>query len=405
MLSETRGLNTPSRPLSKAQFDSLRERIQRDSPRLYRDKHLSAARSGSLTTPGTPIAHNIVSKGTITDPATELRSRSLFDGLESFRSPLQNIIAAEPNEELQIYPVKMNTDSLPLNAATNGAALGQNSHDTNICYGVAQFGSYENPVLRQLASRNINKELEIQTIVTNVVAILLWNLITKFALLVFTDTSHGASLVALIHYKLQRSDFICKIMKHPLYYLLNDNVNYSRCNIFIHLLMAYNIVSATCRLLSKMKTSDLNLTPRQRQLLGLDHVQIKTTGAPQKPKMLFQDSGSLIQDHHIRTTAGGAQQHSNGLPTNKPSTPYLFKSLETPLKARQKATENSLLKRPRQTGPNIFNTDTQATKLNKTYLKNDLPSQNLIENASNTGYIPSNKYAYKMGTPSIRRRI
>ncbi|SCU96752.1 LANO_0E14268g1_1 [Lachancea nothofagi CBS 11611] len=334
--------STPVKNVSGEKFRNVREKIGRESPYLYRSKHLSEVgkdnegNSGSGPQPG---------------------------------------------------PNKVSND-IPQNDRPAESA-------------VTSF-AFENPVLEQYSRRIVNKELETRRIISNFLALLLWNLGVKFLELFLHHTSHGIGLQRKL------SKWVQELLIYRLYPHADlDNSQWVRnatltnvSHVF-HLVIFYNVIVSLWRLLVKsqnVKIDDLRLNHRQKQLLGVSDTPVTNKLLPQVT--LANRDHPKSQVPHLASNSGTSESHVS------PSTStFLFKSLQTPMKSREQNSASVGVRSEYVKKINAFG-ELRNPLLKKTSLT---PSQNstnpLMTPINRNGYIPSSKYAYMRDSPSPRKRL
>lgn len=368
---------TPSRPITREQFHSLRQKMVKESPRLYKNKILSDPSerpSGKIrSAPVTPRNYVEETRGA---RGTLLRDTNLVD------------LNSRQLSEL-------NADVVSGEDKTASGELGKQASNA------AEPGNYENPVLNKLASRTVNKEMETQIIVTNLVVLAMWDLFTKF-LKIFLDYSHFGKVIASLAQekfsKLKLGIWIYRLNRE--FPWLVKRLSWSSVDTVFHLVVAYNVIGSLWRLLSKVRVSDLNLNSSQRELLGL------------QPNDVFTDSHAssssskkphVILDQNKRVP----RAEKDGENSTTPSTPFLFKSLETPLKAKQREQtqkqQRTQLDLQRQAqSASVSKVNAFGSNFDKIESR---PVPWTTSQINPAGYIPSSKYAYMMSTPSPRKRM
>ena len=70
---------------------------------------------------------------------------------------------------------------------TDSKPSSQSQNDTPMF----KLGNFESPVLKELSRRTVNKEMETQRIMTNVIAFAFWNLLVKFIKFFWNNTHVG----------------------------------------------------------------------------------------------------------------------------------------------------------------------------------------------------------------------
>ncbi|CAR26468.1 ZYRO0B10406p [Zygosaccharomyces rouxii] len=352
-------LATPSRPISREQFTSLRQRVAKDSPKLYKNKILSGP-NGQLDvhTNQHKLSHT-GGKGTpVATTSTVTRSSP----------PISQVPASTSNE----------------------------------------IGSFENPVLHTLAQRTVNKEWETQRLVVNIIAWAIWDLLSKFCSTLAKHSKIGKEWVSWINRELVQRNinsnnsivgFFNRFYNR--YPSLWNKLNWSNLNFMFHLIVIINILFSLRRLLSKVKTDDLPLNENQRQLLGV----------------VDQSDDSIVHHELVKESELVSSKESNTAPPEPPNTPFLFKSLETPMKSRQKQEADSIISK--NVTQSAFVNRVNAFGLSQSALSNRMhPNTKNISNSSTglfpsglaatpagkTGYIPSSKYTYMMNSPTPRKK-
>lgn len=315
---------TPVRPVSREQFRSLRQKMVKESPGLYRNKVLS-------------------------DP-------SLRTTLQSKSAPLI------PNHREEI-------------------AEKDEVEETN---DESSLGNFESPVLRQLASRTVNKELETQIIVTNLITLSIWDLVTKFSKIFLDYSPIGRRVLEFVHERFWKWKLGIWVYKfHRERPTLARLMTWSSLDTLLHIVVAYNVVASLWRLFSRVKVDDLNLTKSQKELLGLDSLQSASAPTISKPHVILDQGKPVAKPDELRESGESV-----------PATPYLFKSLETPLKAKQREQRQQIDLQRQGLGTTVSKINAFGSNFNK------------IESTSGlNGYIPSSKYAYMMSSPSPRKRM
>ncbi|CCK73026.1 Pom34p KNAG_0M01730 [Huiozyma naganishii CBS 8797] len=364
----------PSRPLSRDQMQTLRMRVVEESPRLYRDNLLS-------------------------DPVSQ--------------------VVQQQKLHQQQQQQKQTVRKMDAPAETVGAAG----------FRSANLGSFENPVLDKVISRTINKESEFQVVVTNVLIFFLWNLLYKSTQLLLEHSAYGRKLSKQCMqtlWSLQRAH----PRWGPLWQLFQDAsvVKADYLNHLVGIVLGFNIVTALFKLRSRINTRDLELTQRQRELLGLDprnHPQGDTKGGHiTKPHVVISSSNTdrSAQNSRLSRDSQSSAGSTGSAQQSPPPTPFLFKSLQTPLKskqtdAKQQQTPHLPHTKVSAFGNNPLTTDRkqqvrfpfqetgQGTGVasSTASMADHLPkTPNLT---ANKGYIPSSKYSYMMNSPSPMKSL
>lgn len=372
---------TPSRPISREQFTSLKQRVATDSPKLYKNKVLS----GPNEKVKTQTNHQNGSSDSLKNVSTTAASKS--------------------------------TSNLDLNVTSELPKATPSLVETG------KIGSFENPVLHTLAQRTVNKEWETQRLIVNIIAWAIWDLMAKFFNTLAKHSKIGRQLVLWINRELipsnshsssnishDRGNNISSFFKgvYDRYPSFWEKLNWSNLNLLFHLIVVVNILVSLWRLFSKVKTDDLQLNENQRQLLGVVDQYSN-----------FDEQHDDYLHHHEQLVKGPeliSSRESNATPPEPPNTPFLFKSLETPMKSRQKkefvndsvqnVTQSAFVNRLNAFGlsPSFGN---RLNSNSKGVLKPDIdklfPASMAATPAGKTGYIPSSKYTYMMNSPTPRK--
>lgn len=338
--------STPSRPVTQERYASLREKVVRESPYLYKNKVLS-------------------------NPVKQEKQENKSTGVK-----LSNAFSPRADYEKK---------------AVEGDVL--------LTGGDGTLGAFENPILAQYSRRIVNKELETRRIISNLLAVLIWNLILRFLNLFLDHTQRGS----------QWSEWLAKWVQEKIVYRINPYTDLEQSrwisllslgNIshVFHLVVFYNVTVSFWRLLVKsqhVKVDDLHLNYRQKQLLGVsDTPQVSHT----LPKVTL---AAASQDTPVKSATGAP------VPV-KPSTQpvFLFKSLQTPQKSKERAAaEHAGIRSEQVNKVNAFG-DLRTSVLRNVSLT---PAQDsnvgLTVPITRTGYIPSSKYAYMRDSPSPRKSM
>lgn len=360
---------TPSRSISREQFQSLRQKMVKESPRLYRNKLLSdpseKSKLKSHSAPATPRNYLIGSSGPVLREGLNTSDSRSDEVSEDKNSMINNVVDAT----------------------------------------VAEPGNFENPVLKKLASRTVNKEMETQIIVTNLIVLAIWDLFTKF-LKVFLDYSHlGRFLISAVQekfWKLKLGLWIYR-MNRELPWLMK-RLSWSNIDTLFHLIVAFNVIGSLWRLFSKIKVNDLDLNRSQKELLGLqsddEYAGSFATHFPSKKPHVIVDQNKNVS---------GPRDKGIEASSSTPPTPFLFKSLETPLKAKQRQ-QNQQQQQQRNQVELQRQTQSAAVSRVNVFGSNfgkieSKPVPWTTSHVGPAGYIPSSKYAYMMSSPSPRKRM
>ena len=292
----------------------------------------------------------------------------------------------------------------PKQSKSKNPEMVTNNTDTDL----SKLGNFENPVLEKLVKRSINKELEFRKLVVNIVSLSLWNLTVKFTNYFINYTDMGQELLlqlrvymlALIR-KLNQSGIT--LLKYQNWAVLSASLcDFEHINLVVHLVVLYNLLVASWRLFSSIKTSDLNLNSKQRRLLGLDPID--------------QSASSMETKNHWGARNSGGYRRVNKV-AELPRTPFLFKQSNLPdsmdIPEVSEIVDGGDIK-PRK---DTFGTGQQSAislignhngsngSLNSD-VNRDVGFSGYMGNKTqrtgyNVGYIPSEKYTYMMGSPRI----
>ncbi|KAL3230481.1 hypothetical protein RNJ44_00930 [Nakaseomyces bracarensis] len=349
----TRNNFTPVRPLSREQFHSLRERVVRETPRMYKSTGTTEPRSVGKT----PIPL----KAPATAPPVTITTSAITPTAKA--TPL-----------LQDPLVNMSEHEL----------------------------MYESPVLETLASQSVNKGLEIQRVVVNLIAYAVWNLVLNFGSFYLTHTASGRALrdewltvdrlVVLLH-----------IPRYPaLLSLLHNYISMEYVRHMFTLLVIYNVMSSILRLVKRVNSRELKLSERQKMLLGFSEQNGTNT---KKPHSVLKQN---IQKDKIPAPTASTEAPA----AVSPPPPYLFKTMESPMKKKmeQSGRPSSLFTSNNTNRSNAFSSsmvpsnNTKSVSFEPTIEYTRRTSVISTSTSMNgAGYIPSNKYAYMMNTPSPRK--
>ena len=287
----------------------------------------------------------------------------------------------------------------------HGVESDQSKDDTsqmvanNTAANLNKLGNFENPVLEKLVKRSINKELEFRKIIVNIVSLSLWNLTVKFTSYFITYTDMGQEL--LLQLRVYWVSLIRKLNQSGIPLLGFKNwaasaspYNFEHVNLIVHLLVLYNLLVASWRLFSSIKTSDLNLNSKQRRLLGLDPVGRSTSSMDN-------------QDHQ---EAGNSGFRRVNKVAELPRTPFLFRQSNLPDSRDIPEASEILNGEDAKTRKDTFGTGQQSVT---SFIENhngpnvnrttgfSRYTENKTQTGHNVGYIPSEKYTYMMGSPRI----
>lgn len=354
-------LSTPSRPLSREQFFSVRERIVKDTPKLYQGRSIA------------------------TDEKKERTDERVFTPTSSI-----NIFSHKSQEPIQQTVERQTVQS----------------HD---------LGFFENPVLEKLAERSVNKSLEVQKIINNVLLYLLWNLITKFILLYLDHTSSGQK----VRKNWLQTDQILALLHMPNNKAAENAIDLlfsvSSFNKAFRGLVLYNVLMSIFALVGKVKISDLKLNQRQKNLLGFIGQGETSNLRRIEPSnlMLKQNSKKTTENTKDQRVSSGINKKNTESQVSAP--PYAFRSIQTPMKKKMEEERNSNMNSvSNNVNPlvrsNIFNNNA-STGNNRSVNFAELHHSDIVRrnstittlNDTSAGYIPSSKYTYMMDTPSPRK--
>ncbi|SCU82840.1 LAME_0C03070g1_1 [Lachancea meyersii CBS 8951] len=339
---------TPVKNVSQEKFKSLREKVGRESPYLYRTKQLSdVTKKPSRDTRG-----SVLELGSDSAPKTEKRGTQ------------------EP---------------------------------TSVESGPVAF-AFENKALSQYSRRIVNKELETRRIISNLVALLLWNLGVKFLTLFLHHTAHGINIQRTL-IKWAQELVIYRLYPHAdlEYSLWSRTATIANISHVFHLIIFFNVTVSLWRLVLKsqnVKIDDLHLNNRQKQLLGVSE--------PSTSSKLPMQASQAKQSHIGSETQSSIplQLDNVNLAKRNPSPVYLFKSLQTPLKSRQQ--ESLLFTGVRSAHVKKVNAfgDLNTSSLKRASLTPPQTTSNAFMTPKNrNGFIPSSKYAYMRDSPSPRKTL
>ncbi|SCV03520.1 LAMI_0H08812g1_1 [Lachancea mirantina] len=351
--------STPQKSVTAVQLASLREKVVKESPALYKNKVLSS-----------PLG------------SVGLQQPSAFG-----RSGTPALSPAVPQ-----------TATIPAAnaAATETVSPLDHAEDSDLYQQQMRLGKFENPVLDSFSSRIVNKELESRRIIYNAIGLLVWNLALKYYQLFLYRTDTGGYIMHRIesfctrHATVRIGPQINLNTTEWLAYVTLDNVSH-----LLRLVMLFNIVVSLWKLLIKaqsIKIDDLHLNQKQKQLLGLIDTP---SNSKILPRVMLSSSESRPVPELLEVK-------------KPPAHPFLFKSLRTPLKAR-----NSLVNNDKQSASafvdkvNAFGnlqraSDAQTSTPVPVTSAATVP---VTAPVNRSGYIPSSKYLYMMDSPSPRKRM
>ena len=351
-----KNFSTSSRPITRDQLNTIKQRFVKETPGLYQRNILSY-----------PKENKQPAETTRKDPLFNLRNLSLNNGLTSENKSS----IPSPNEEIITDQEQTNSNSL-------------------------QLGNFENPVLNKLLKRSVNKEYEFSKIVTNIIGLSIWNLVINFIDLFIKHSSMGKQMYGSIYKQIWNMKWIHIIYSNTTMKSVIDNITSRNINYLFHIVVSYNLLIATWRLFSNGKIDDLNLTNKQKQLLGIQNDQNKS------------EKREMNKPHIIETNRTNNNINSN-IVREAPVTPFLFKSMKSPLRAREEQ-ENSNVNNTfgnthnhhEFTKTNVFG-DIRRTAINNNYNNTyDTPMTNttaVSTTQTNKAYVASPKYTYLMNSP------
>ena len=177
-------------------------------------------------------------------------------------------------------------------------------------------------------------------------------------------------------------------MKSIIDKLTSQNINY-----LFHIIVCYNLLIATWRLFSNGKINDLNLTNKQKQLLGIQDNQNKN----QKREM--------NKPHIIETNRNNDTTNSN-MVRDTPMTPFLFKSMKSRLTVREEQETINMNNAFGHTNNHEFSKSNIFGDIRRTAINNNYnnayatPMTNVTSTVqTNKAYVASPKYTYLMNSP------
>ena len=269
----------------------------------------------------------------------------------------------------------------------------------------------ENPILNKFINKSINREFEFHKLIINIVSLFILTLFIKILKLTYhifnnNNNNNNSHINKLNNWNFYSIKFFQLLFENI------DNIKY-----LLNLIISFNIIVSLIKLLSYSKfntvitnsstnnisTTSTNkpykLSNRQKDLLGLNQNETHDTD-----QYLMKKPYKIQLDNNINTTTTDPGNHGDKL---VPKTPYIFKSLNTPLQkdiqlqSQQdngfvQSTLNNHLKTNNNNNFNIFKkpyTTTTTTMETST-----------LSNSQKFNYTPSNKYAYLMNSPSPMKR-
>lgn len=322
-----------------------------------------------MSTTATPIKAFTPRKRIESDRLETLRAKIIKESSNLYKLPSDSSSASTPTSPTKAFE---QSRILHNNVPTSAPSLKQEElnrqHDrsTNQIGSIAKkFGSdslpsieWEHPELNKIEKRIVNKELETKKVMINLILLLSSNLIYNFLDLIYK-----------------------KIINMELFELNNPiNFNFKNLLIFFQLLFLWNIINGLYKVLKPQdQFTDLNLTPHQRELLGL----------PQVPTM--NTSFEIIKP----TTTNTSRTISSEKPEKESFKLSPKKTSHTPIASPMASPSKSF-------SPKKISNQGQQQQSRVLQLKNqELPK---TPNQSTPTYIPSPKYYYRMDSPSRTRR-
>ena len=379
----SRNFASPSRSMSPEQLHSIRQRLVTDTPKLYKDNVLSYP---DLQPPRQPEIgsskygmHVPADSNQHKDPSFHLQNLSLHDS-KTAATTTTNQQQEQRDEVLMDDFSRMDT----------------------------KLGDFENPALQKLLKRSVNKEQEFSTFVTNIISLSLWNLFSNFVKLFVSHTTTGKQLRVQLYKKINRVDWIQDILANEYVKYVAGTVTWNRVNCAFHLLVCYNLVLSVWRLLSNGRTSDLHLSAKQRQLLGLKGGKGKGS---QHSGSNDISAASMRKPHIIQTRKPNDAADNNRVIPDQAETPFLFKSLKTPNRAKQNEpaqTQNLPYTQPKfqQTAQfggrsSVFGDVQRAGPGYGSAMGNQArqPAAQFQQQPVNKAYVASPRYSYIMNSP------
>ncbi|CDO94942.1 unnamed protein product [Kluyveromyces dobzhanskii CBS 2104] len=386
---------TPTRPLSQQQFQSLRERAIKQSPSLYKHKVLSdpTRKVEAVKVQATPAFSGKISTSLNVreaEPVAPANARPVFTDKRDQWSVKKQTARETSSDLLPDEPLGQQ-DLIESNFSGDSA--------------IDKLTDFENPALATFTSRMVNKELEMRRLLTNVVVVLIWNLISKFVFLFFHFTTSGAQLRNEL-YRFMLKNIVYKVNPQAnLNSFWFNLLSWQFATSLFHTIVLYNIASCLWNLLVKAQNldmSDLHLTEHQKSLLGITEET--------------SDSGfasSLNVKNRNFDLAGNKDANSafkslNEVGSKSGNKPFIFKSLQTPMKMRElnsvqqaEARKNHVSFSLQPKKVNAFGIDpvvnNASAAANSATLARSQPG-------THPGYIPSNRYTYMMDSPSSMKK-
>ncbi|CCH43135.1 Nucleoporin [Wickerhamomyces ciferrii] len=276
---------------------------------------------------------------------------------------LRSKIVSESSNLYKIPSLKSNqlplkTPSFPKNELNNGLQKNQgvpsyikNGHNGQQSQNSSIAIEWEHPDLIKIEKRIINKELETKKTVLNILLLLSLKLIFNFINLIWIKLIDPS-----ISYEFEFLNYSNKLL------------------FFLQIICFINIIYGLYKIFKPQdQFTDLNLTPNQRELLGLNQIPTTITKSQQQQAQPQTQASQSIQ---------------SDLKTKKSNTP-----IASPMSSPSKQFSP---KKPTSSIPTTATTTTTGTAQN-----NKIQS---LKDISTPTYIPSPKYYYRMDSPSRSRR-
>lgn len=418
-------MNPLNANITNEEFRTLRNRLINETPNFYKDKSVirNPNTFNNLTDNFANIninnairndnTYNTNGSNNITDIANS--RGDFYDSKADIQSKnkLNPNMSQQESNYLNNYSGEDNTKTDTSNQ--------DDSNEQNIT-----IGDYENPILEKIINRSINKENEFKIIITNITSYIIINLIIKFIRFFFNYTKSGKTLLSFLsQYSINNKSTIIKtndfknngnfinfinLIKVKLYDwdLIEKIFNWENIIFFIKLIVTLNILIAIIKLLRRISYNDLNLNLRQRSLLGLNENSLKlnyynNSKIDRKPHLILTNDDRFIDKNNLESIVD--------INKNRSATPFLFKSLKTPLSnSKYNVTDNlkdNSISYNRYANRNMFGLNNDNTNFNKSINGTVSNFKNDRVNSSNTnkGYVPSNKYVYMMNSPSPIKKM
>lgn len=385
---------TPKRPLSQREFQSLREKAVKESPILYKHKVLTNPTEVRSTTTGSRSLHSTpVCARSIFTREERLKDHNLAEDIKRSHEPkvTSGGIVGDGKDDNGRINFKNGIDRDVLEFESSADMKETAEWDQLL-------GSFENPALSKFTTRMVNKELEMRKLISNVLAMLCWNLLNKAVVTFFYSTQKGAQL---------RQEILEMFLKYAVY-KVNPHVNvdsiwlsitrWNTISQLLHYVFLFNIIVCLWKLLFKSQSidvSDLKLNDRQKQLLGI----VETPGNIETSSKL---SSKTISTRNVPLKEDDI----------KPPRPFLFKTLESPAKAPQTVPKavpsvrfSTELGMRNSVGP--AGSVGIGTSLLKRPDTTPTPSSNIarLRQSGRPGYIPSSRYTYMMESPTSTKKV